>query len=68
MIEDITDKMYEFITSKGAECIQNLKEQYNNQIILYGIIKRFGEGDYFNQEYRSMLYVDHKDIILQIPE
>ena len=68
MIEDIADKMYEFITSKGAECIQNLKEQYNNQIILYGIIKRFGEGDYFNQEYRSMLYVDHKDIILQIPE
>lgn len=66
MIEYITDKMYEFITAKGSESIEQLKEQYNNQFILYGIIKRFGKGDYFKQEYRNLTYIEQKDMILQL--
>lgn len=68
MIEYLADKMYEFITAKGGEFIEQLKERYNNQLILYGIIKRFGEGDYFRREYRNLAYIDQKDIILQISD
>lgn len=68
MIEFLADKMYEIITTKGIEAIEQLKSQYNNQVILYGIIKRFGEGDYFRQEYNSLTYIDQKDIILSIPD
>lgn len=68
MIELLTDSMYEFITSKGVETVEQLKTQYNNQFILYGIIKKFGEGDYFKQEYRNLTYIERKDIILQISE
>lgn len=68
MIEFIADKLYELITSKGVDFIEQLKAQYNNQVILYGIIKRFGEGDYFRQEYRNLTYIDRKDIVLQISE
>lgn len=68
MIELITDKMFELITSKGFESLSQLKQQYNNQTILYGIIKRFGEGEYFKNEFRNTLYCDNKDIVLQIPE
>lgn len=56
MIELITDKMFELITSKGFESLSQLKQQYNNQTILYGIIKRFGEGEYFKNEFRNILY------------
>lgn len=67
MIEFLTDKMFEFITTKGIETIEQLKAQYNNQVILYGIIKKFGEGDYFKQEYGgNVTYIDQKDIILSI--
>lgn len=68
MIEKIADKMFELITSKGEESLKQLKEQYNNQTILYGIVKHFGESDYFKNEFRDILYFDRKDIILQIPE
>ena len=63
MIEFLADKMYELITTKGIEAIEQLKSQYNNQVILYGIIKRFGEGDYFKQEYSCLTYIDRKDIV-----
>lgn len=69
MIEFLADKMYELITTKGIEVIEQLKSQYNNQVILYGIIKRFAEGDYFKQEYsNSLTYIDQKDIILSISD
>lgn len=68
MIEFLADKMYELITTKGIEAIEQLKSQYNNQVILYGIIKRFGEGDYFKQEYSCLTYIDRKDIVLSIPD
>ena len=55
MIEIITDKMFELITSKGFEALGQLKEQYTNQMILYGIVKRFGEGDYFKNEFKNTL-------------
>ena len=61
MIEFLADKMYELITTKGIEAIEQLKSQYNNQVILYGIIKRFGEGDYFKQEYSCLTYIDRQD-------
>lgn len=68
MIEIIADKMFELITSKGFEALGQLKEQYTNQMILYGIVKRFGEGDYFKNEFKNTLYYDNKDLILQMPE
>ena len=68
MIDKITDKMFEFITSKGFEALVQLKEQYNNQTILYGVVKRFGEGNYFKNEFGKVIFCDNREMILQIPE
>lgn len=68
MIEIITDKMFDFVTSKSLEALNQLKAQYNNQLILYDIVKKFGESDFFKNEYHNILYNDRKDLILQIPD
>ena len=65
-VDYIVDKIFELIMEKGIDFFKQYKQQSNNMDILYNVTKRFANSDYFKCEYGSIVFIDEKEILMQI--
>lgn len=65
-VDYIVDKTFELIMEKGIDFFKQYKQQSNNMDILYNVTKRFANSDYFKCEYGGIIYIDEKEILMQI--
>ena len=67
MIDYLVEKLFSVISDMSVEKIQELRNQYSNQRILYMTAKQFFATDEFKREFRHVTIALNEDAILAIP-